>query len=80
MRIIIPMSELEWMSKHQKEVSKYRGKWVAITLSGIVASGETIKEVREELSKKGIKEEPMIMKIPRKDEEMSILCLFITHQ
>ena len=35
----------------------------------------SVKEVREELSKKGIKVEPLIMKIPRKDEEMSILCL-----
>ncbi len=60
---------LEWISKHPKEVSKYEGKWVAVTVGGIVASGETIKEIREELSKKNIKEEPLIMKIPRKDEE-----------
>ena len=66
---------LEWISKHPKEVSKYEGKWVAITTDGIIASGDSIKEIDIELAGKKIKEQPLIMKIPRKDEEMSILCL-----
>ena len=71
--IMLMSHEIEWINKHQKEVSKYIGKWVAITSSGIVASGESIKEIRVQLSEKRIEEQPLIMKIPRKDEEMSIL-------
>lgn len=62
------MNELEWLSSHPKEAEKHSGKWVAITDRGIVASGDSVSEVR--LALKG--KEAMIMKMPRKDEEMSI--------
>ena len=66
--------ESKWISKHPKIVNKYTGKWVAILgTKGIIASGETIKEITQELKKKGIAELPLITKIPRDDEEMSIL-------
>lgn len=65
---------LDWMSLHPKEVEAYSGKWVAVTDSGIVASGDSLSEVSSVLNKKGIKlDEVMAMKVPRKDEEMSIL-------
>ncbi len=67
---------LEWISKHPKEVAKYEGKWVAITKDGIVASGDSIKEIDKELSGKNIKEQPLIMKIPRKDEELLLPTIF----
>lgn len=62
------------MSSHPTEVEKYSGKWVAVTGKGIVASGDSVSEVEAALKKKGLKwEEVMLMKVPRKDEEMSIL-------
>ena len=65
---------LDWMSAHPKEVDKYSGKWVAATDDGIVASGDSLPEVRSILSEKGLKlDDVMVMKVPRKDEEMSIL-------
>ena len=65
---------LDWMSLHSKEVEKYSGKWVAVTDDGIVASGDSLSEVNSILKAKGSKlEEVMVMKVPRKDEEMSIL-------
>jgi len=68
------MQELEWMSSHSKEVEKYSGKWVAVTEKGIVASGDSVFEVETILKNKGIKwNEVMLMKVPRKDEELSIL-------
>lgn len=68
------MNQLDWMSSHPQEVERYSGKWVAVTEKGIVAAGDSISEVKTELKKKGIQfEDIMIMKVPRKDEEMSIL-------
>lgn len=65
---------LDWMSSHSEEVEKYSGKWVAVTDNGIVASGNSLSEVRSILNEKGMKlDEVMVMKVPRKDEEMSIL-------
>lgn len=65
------MNELEWLSSHPEEAEKYSGKWVAVTDKGIVAVGESVSEVRLALHKKRI--DAMVMKIPRPDEEMSIL-------
>lgn len=68
------MQELEWMSSHPKDVEGYSGKWVAVTNNGIVASGDSLSEVSAILKEKGIKlDDVMVMKVPRKDEELSIL-------
>ena len=68
------MNELEWLSSHPKESDKHSGKWVAVTSKGIVASADSVSEVEAVLDKKDISlEKVMLMKVPRKDEEMSIL-------
>lgn len=68
------MNELEWLSSHPEETGKYSGKWIAVTDKGIVASADSASEVEALLKKKGISlDEVMVMKVPRKDEEMSIL-------
>ncbi len=65
---------LDWMSAHPDEVEKYSGKWVAVTDDGIIASGDSLPEVSSVLERKGVAlGEVMVMKVPRKDEEMSIL-------
>ncbi len=68
------MQEFEWLSSHPNEVEKYSGKWIAVTKEGIVASGDSVSEIESALKSKGISvEDVMITKVPRKDEEMSIL-------
>lgn len=68
------MNELEWLSSHPEETEKYSGKWIAVTDSGVVASADSASEVETLLKKKEISlDEVMLMKVPRKDEEMSIL-------
>ena len=68
------MQELEWMSSHPKEVERYGGKWVAVGAGGIVAAGNSVTEVEAILKKKSITwENVLLMKVPRKDEELSIL-------
>jgi len=59
------------MSAHPEEVDKHGGKWVAVTDGGIVASGDSLPEVSSVLRRKGMKlDDVMVMKVPRKDEEM----------
>ena len=68
------MNELEWLSSHPKETEKHSGRWVAVTDKGIIASAESISEVESLLKKKDISlDKVMVMKVPRRDEEMSIL-------
>ena len=68
------MNELEWLSSHPKEAEKHSGKWVAVTDKGIAAVGESLSEVESSLKRKGMSlKGVMVMKMPRKDEEMSIL-------
>lgn len=67
--------DLEWISKHSKELKRYSGKWVALKAEkGIIASGNSVKEVMDVAKKKGI-ENPLVTKVPRKDEEAYILIL-----
>ena len=66
--------ELKWISKHEKEIRKYSGKWVALFADkGILSSGETVKEVIEKARKRHKIKDPFIFKVPRKDEEMYVL-------
>ena len=66
--------ESKWISKHPNIVNRYTGKWVAILGNkGIIASGDTINEVNKELKNKGLSKLPLVTKIPRDDEAMSIL-------
>ena len=68
------MNELEWLSSHPKEAEKHSGKWICLTEKGIAASADSVSEVEAILKEKGMKfDEVMLMKVPRKGEEMSIL-------
>ena len=67
--------ELEWMSRHGKEVEKYSGRWIAVLADkGITGSGMSPKEAVRK-SKEKYPESPLVMKIPRKDEEAYVLVL-----
>lgn len=63
-------NDLEWMSKHAKELKQYYGKWIAVKANkGVIASGNSVKEVMDIAKRKRV-EEPLVTKVPRKDEEM----------
>lgn len=68
------MNELKWLSSHPEEAEKYSGKWVAVIDKGVVASADSASGVEVQLKKKGVSlADVMLMKVPRRDEEMSIL-------
>lgn len=67
--------DLEWLSKHAKELKSYSGKWIAVKAEkGILASGSSVKEVMDIAKRKGVAD-PLVTKVPRKDEEAYILIL-----
>ena len=54
--------DLKWGRKHYHQLlAKYNDKWVAIVNKKVVASGESIKRIRQEAIKKtGKKHSPLI--------------------
>lgn len=65
--------ESKWISEHQEIISKYSGKWIAVLGNKLVGTADSIEEIQKKLHQKYTKELPLITKIPRQDEEMSIL-------
>ena len=66
--------ELNWISKHPKEIEKYSGRWVALKADdGILASGYLLNKVIEKTKRKEPKAVPCVFKVPRKDEEEFVL-------
>ena len=68
----IKSSELQWISKNPEKLSTYGGKWIALVNNRLITSGDSLSVVRKE-AKRLTKEEPLIFKVPRKDEENYIL-------
>lgn len=67
-------AELEWISKHGREVEKHSGKWIALKAKlGIVASDKSLDKVVQEWRKRFPDETPFVFLVPRKDEEAFIL-------
>jgi len=68
----IKSRELQWISKNPEKLSTYEGKWIALVNNRLITSGDSLSIVRKE-AKKLTKKEPLIFKVPRKDEENYIL-------
>lgn len=66
-------NELNWISKHQNQLRKLSGKWIAVLDDQLITSGNSVKEVMAAVRKRGIKKLPLVTKIPRKDEGPYIL-------
>ncbi len=59
--------EHKWIVEHSKELEKHRGKWIAVTKTGIVASSFSLKGVYKKAPK------ALLFLVPRKGEENYIL-------
>jgi len=68
----IKSKELQWISKNPEKLSMYGGKWIALIDNRLIATGNSLSNVRNE-AKKISKKEPLVFKVPRKDEENYIL-------
>jgi len=55
--------DYDWYAK--ADLSKFRGKWVAVLNKQIVASSEDLKSLSEEVGKRYPKSKPLFAKIPR---------------
>lgn len=65
--------ELDWLSKHQKQLESLAGKWIAVLDNKVIAKGDSLKEVMEDVKKQDIRRLPLVTKVPRKDEGPYIL-------
>ena len=61
------MASKEFEFYVKADLSKYKGKYVAIIDDKVVASGENAKEVWEEAKKKFPNKTPLLAKIPMED-------------
>lgn len=62
-----------WVSEHQDELGKYEGKWIAVLKGKLLAVGDSVEAVMKNIKKKNIKELPLVIMVPKKDEEMYVL-------
>jgi hypothetical protein len=70
------LRESLWVSRHQSEMKPYEGRWIAVSGGRVAASGKTLREVMAAWKAKGLKGQPLVTKIPRKDEALYVLsCL-----
>ena len=61
-----------WVQENQSHVLKHRGKWVAITENGIVASNASLERTRELARAKGAGN-PVVFKVPSQPRGMRIV-------
>ncbi len=73
------MSNKKITIEDEEKLKRYSGKWIAVVKGKIVASGESVKEVMRKIKERGIKELPLVRKVPRKEEGYYIL-IWIIHQ
>jgi len=50
------------------KLDRYAGKWVAFVNGEIVAYNETLKDLMEEIDKKGLRKKASVFLVPRRDE------------
>lgn len=67
---------LLWLNRHNRELSKHAGHWVGIKLGkGIVASGKSLKQVRQSFLRRYPNDQPHLLQVPPKGEKFYILVL-----
>lgn len=59
--------EHKWIVEHSGELEKHRGKWIAVTKSGIAASDISLKKVHKKAPN------ALLFLVPRKGEENYVL-------
>ena len=69
------MSQKEsvWISEHRDELEQFGGKWIAVLKDRVIASGSSVSEVMEKASRK-TRKLPLVIKVPRKNEDLYVLC------
>jgi hypothetical protein len=65
--------EIEWLSSHTSELSKYEGKWIALEGEEIIAWGSDEVEVETQARGKGVKV-PFLFRVSSKDDAPFIGC------
>ena len=66
------LSIQEWLSKNHEKVSRYAGKWVAVSGAGVEQAAESLKALSEKLSEEE-KARLLLTRIPTKREAANLV-------
>jgi len=58
-----PRTPLEWMAKYPEKVWRYKGEWVALTRSGVIAHANDFDRVYSLARSKGVLN-PLVFRVP----------------
>ena len=65
--------EYDWLVEHHKDAERHSGRWIAILDETIVADGGSFQEAHERATKEHPRSVPLVLYVPRKNEELLIL-------
>ena len=57
----------------RKKLSQYAGEWLAFVDNKIIAHNDSLRELRQEIDKKGLQKRASFFLVPRKNEGPYIL-------
>lgn len=69
------MAILRYKKSIKGDLTAFAGKWVALVKGEVVDWAATLPELMGKLKRRGFREKPSIMLVPRKDEGPYILIL-----
>jgi len=67
------LRESLWVSRNQSRLLPYEGKWIAVYGGKVAASGRTVREAMGAWKAKRLKGQPLLTKVPRRDEAIYVL-------
>ena len=60
--------ELNWLSSHPEEIEQYMNRWIAIHEDRVIAVGDSVKDVMDQVKRQDVKILPLVTLVPSKDE------------
>jgi hypothetical protein len=65
--------EYDWLVAHHEEAEKHPGRWIAILDGRIMADGKSFREAHRKATRKHKSSVPLVLYVPKKNEELLIL-------
>jgi hypothetical protein len=65
--------EYDWLVEHHAEAEKYAGRWIAVLDGRVTADGRSFREAHRKATKDNPDRVPLVLYVPKKNEELLIL-------
>jgi hypothetical protein len=69
---LIHSAELDWIEGHVERVKQHAGRWIAVGVNGIIAVGDSMREVGDKARAEGV-EHPLLLEVPDSEIEGVII-------